>query len=117
MLASIFTKTFTRSGGFIALLCTALLLGAPTASAQSLNDLRASGQVGESHTGYAHARDANVQSIVDSINAKRHKIYSDRAAQQGISPAQVGKVYADQIIAKSPAGTWLLTPSGSWRQK
>jgi len=87
------------------------------AQAQSLNDLKASGKVGEAFDGYTRARDGSVQGTVNSVNAKRQAIYSKRAGEQGISAAQVGRVYASQIIAKAPRGTWILTESGNWQQK
>jgi len=87
------------------------------ASAQSLNDLRASGQIGEAFDGFARARDGSVKATVQSINTKRRSIYSDRAKQQGTSIEQVGKIYAAQIIAKAAPGTWLLMQNGSWKQK
>jgi uncharacterized protein len=87
------------------------------AYAQSLNDLRASGKVGEAFDGYARARDGSVQGQVNAINAKRRAIYNKRASEQGTAPDQVGRVYASQIIAKSPGGTWVLSESGTWRQK
>jgi len=97
-------------------LCSVFGLAAP-AQAQSLNDLKASGKVGEAFDGYARARDGSVQGTVNTVNAKRQAIYSKRAGEQGISAAQVGRVYASQIIAKAPRGTWILTESGNWQQK
>jgi len=97
-------------------LCGVFGLTAP-AKAQSLNELRASGKVGEGYDGYARARDGSVQGTVSAVNAKRRAIYSKRAGEQGISPAQVGRVYASQIIAKSPKGTWILTQAGNWQRK
>lgn len=93
------------------------LFDASTANAQSLDALRDAGKVGEAFDGYARARDASVQSAVDAINAKRREIYQQRAAQQGVSVDQVGKVYAKQIVSKAPVGTWLLKANGSWVQK
>lgn len=87
------------------------------AQAQSLDDLRASGKVGEAFDGYARARDGSVQGTVQQINAKRRDIYQQRASQQGVSTDQVAKVYAKQILSKAPAGTWFLQPNGSWVQK
>ncbi|NVK19521.1 MAG: YdbL family protein [Methylocystaceae bacterium] len=85
--------------------------------AQSLDALRANGQIGEAFDGYARARDGSVQGTVQQINAKRREIYQQRAAQQGVSVDQVSKVYAKQILSKAPAGTWFLQPNGSWVQK
>lgn len=85
--------------------------------ADALDDMRAAGKVGEGYDGFARARDASVQAMVDSVNAKRRAIYAQRASEQGISAAQVGTVYAGKIIAQSPSGTWVLDQNGTWRQK
>ncbi|WP_419798152.1 MAG: YdbL family protein [Terasakiella sp.] len=117
MSALVKANRFWKLSVLVILLGGFLLVGMGQAQAQSLDDLRASGQMGEAFDGYARARAQSVKAIVDDINAKRRTIYQDRAKQQGISAAQVGQVYAAKIIEKAPAGTWLLSADGSWRQK
>ena len=87
--------------------------------AQSLDAVRASGAVGEQFDGYATVRDAgaDVKALVDTVNAKRRGIYEQRAAEQGVSADQVGRVYAEKIMQKAPAGTWFRDESGNWSQK
>lgn len=87
------------------------------ARAQSADALRASGQAGERFDGYMEARDPSVADAVATINAERRAIYQARAAEQGVSPDQVGKVYAQQIIGRVPPGTWLKTEQGQWIRK
>lgn len=88
------------------------------ALAQSLDELRASGVVGERFDGLLVARQSGApQGVIDSVNAKRSTIYADRAKQQGVPPDQVGRVYAQQIMQQAPAGTWFLDEAGNWRQK
>jgi uncharacterized protein YdbL (DUF1318 family) len=92
----------------------------PPAMAQSLDALRASGAVGERHDGLLELRDkgnAAAKKTVTEVNAKRSKVYADRAASEGVEPAQVGKVYAKEILEKAPDGTWFLKPNGAWVQK
>jgi len=102
--------------GALAFAATALMI--PTgARAQSLNDLRASGAVGEGFDGFARARAGSARSTVDAVNDKRKVIYAARAKEKGTAAAQVGRVYAKQIMGKAPAGTWFLQESGSWVQK
>ncbi len=100
---------------------SAFLLAAPPATARSLNDLRASGVVGERFDGFAVIRDAGASSrardTVDTVNARRQKIYARRAGEQGVSPDQVGRVYARRILGKAPAGTWFLAEDGGWSRK
>lgn len=92
------------------------LLPAP-AMAQSLDELRASGKLGERYDGLAVARDPAVAEQVKEINAKRTAIYQQQANKQGVPVAEVGKVYANEIVGQVPAGTWILTADGEWRRK
>ncbi|HJP54553.1 MAG TPA: DUF1318 domain-containing protein [Rhodospirillales bacterium] len=96
-----------------------MVLFTAAADAQSLGDLRASGAAGEGYDGYARVRVAggDVSSVVDAVNAKRRSIYQQRASEQGTTAAQVGRVYAREIFAKVPAGTWLMMESGQWTRK
>ncbi len=100
------------------LFCTLLLvLPDAGANAQSLDDLRAGGQVGERFDGYLEARDGSAQGIVGQINAKRRQEFERIAAEQGISADEVGRVAADKIIGRLPSGAWYLTSGGEWRQR
>ncbi|OEJ63797.1 YdbL family protein [Magnetovibrio blakemorei] len=112
----------TLSRRFVLVATLALMVSALTgmpALAQSLQDLRASGAVGEAFDGYARIRSGAGadQSLVDATNAQRRAIYQKRAQEQGISVDQVGRVYAKAIFDKAPAGDWFLLESGKWVQK
>ncbi|MDF1720196.1 MAG: YdbL family protein [Minwuia sp.] len=98
------------------LLVTALGLG--PATAQSLDALRSSGAVGERYDGLLAARDntAGTRQFVESVNAQRLNIYRERATAQGVSPEQVGRVYAREIRQSAPRGTWFLQDNGAWTQ-
>ncbi len=91
------------------------------AAAQSLDQLRAQGVVGERYDGYAVVRappaSAQAQSFVAGVNAKRRAIYESRAKQQNVTPAAVGQIYAKQIFERAPPGTWFLDASGKWVRK
>ncbi len=102
-----------------AALALALTLAVAPASAQSLDQLRKSGAVGEGFDGMAVARQGggSARAIVDQVNAKRQQIYAKRASQQGVSVDQVGRVYAKSIMGKAPRGTWFRDQSGRWSQK
>jgi len=110
-------RTLLKGCAMLALAGALSFSTASSSLAQSLNDLRANGKVGEAFDGFARARNPNVEGIVLTINKKRRLIYMERAQQQGTDPQQVGAIYADKIIAKSPSGTWLLMRNGSWHQK
>ncbi|MEQ8357609.1 MAG: YdbL family protein [Kiloniellaceae bacterium] len=95
----------------------ALPLLAGPAAAQSLDDLRAAGKIGERYDGFAVARDPNLADKVKEVNDKRRAIYKEQAAKQGVPLEQVGLVYANEILQQVPSGTWVLTVDGEWRQK
>ena len=96
-----------------------LVFAAAPAAAQSLDELRAAGAIGERFDGLAVAReaDAGIRAMVAKVNAKRLEIYDQRAAQESVGVGEVGRVYARQIMQKAPAGTWFLTEGGQWRQR
>jgi uncharacterized protein YdbL (DUF1318 family) len=104
-----------------AILLSAVPMPLSLVMAQSLDELRASGTVGERFDGYAVVRDAgaaaSVKAMVNDINAKRRAIYEERAKAQGVPSEQVGRVYAEQILQKAPSGTWILSADGKWVQK
>lgn len=110
-----------RTMAVLALVLAVFAAAPGPAAAQSLDELRANGVVGERFDGYAVVRDAGagagVKAMVDDINAKRRAIYAERAKAQGVASDQVGRVYAEQILQKAPAGTWFQSPDGKWVQK
>ena len=105
------------------LAATFLLSRAAThaADAPSLDDLRKAGVVGERYDGlvvlHTDNADSAVRSLVESVNAQRREIYEKGAKKQGVSPAEVGKVYALELVQKAPRGTWFLGDDGKWVQK
>lgn len=102
--------------GIMSAILLALSLCSTSAWADSLEDLRASGAIGESYNGYVFARDPAVRAQADAINAQRKAIYQEKAAAQGVNIDQVGKVYAEEIFKKVPAGTWIQV-NGQWLKK
>ncbi len=112
MFARRYSPMVVLAFAFMLALCVASL-----ALAQSADTLRASGQAGERYDGYMQARDPKVAGEVHKINDERHRVYSIRAEQEGVSIGEVGRVFAQQLIEQSPPGTWILTESGQWVQK
>ncbi len=92
-------------------------LSAPPVLAQSLDQLRASGAVGERYDGYAEALQSSAAGMVQQVNAKRRQIYQQTADKEGASVDQIGRVYARQIFAQAPPGTKFLQENGSWVTK
>ena len=103
----------------LVLALVATLTDAP-AQAQSLQDLRASGAVGERYDGLLELRDpgaSGAKRVVNKVNGERRQIYEKDAAAKGVPMTEVGKIYATKIWRKVPNGTWLLDERGGWRQK
>ncbi len=109
-------RNFARA---VVLAATILILGlsAPPVLAQSLNELRASGAVGERYDGYAQALQSGAAGVVQKVNAKRRQFYQKTADEEGASIDQIGRIYARQIFAKVPPGTKFLRENGSWVTK
>jgi len=106
----------------LALVSAAALPGAASlAQDRPLDAPRAAGLVAERYDGYAVVREsgapADVQALVDQVNAERRALYQERAAVEGAPVEEVGKVYARQIMTAAPAGTWFLGEDGNWVQK
>ena len=112
------------AGLAIGLLLTAALILLPAgdlARAGALDDARAQGTVGERFDGFAAIRDPSAspstRKLVEDINAKRRKLYSDVSTREGTTIAAVGRIYARQIVGIVPPGTWMLGENGRWARK
>ena len=104
----------------IALFASSLLASSP-ADARPIDDYRAQGVIAERFDGYVELRAGNApadaRQLVDEVNGKRRALYEQRAKEQGVSAAEVGKVYAPQIMKDAPGGTFFKQPNGSYSQK
>lgn len=91
------------------------------AAAKDLDQYRAEGVIAERFDGYVELRSDNApaeaKQVVQDVNSKRRQVYERRAEEQNVSPASVGKVYAEQILEKAPKGTYFKRSDGSYLQK
>lgn len=115
-------RYFTRFAlfGLVALILSMAGSMSPArADDKQLNDMRAQGVIAERFDGYVMIKNSagGAQAVVDRVNGERRAIYEARAKAQGVTPTEVGQVYAGQIIQKAPKGTWFLAADGSWTQK
>ena len=98
-----------------------LALDAAPAYAQSLDDARAAGYVGERPDGYIGLVDGNAPSwaaqLVDTVNAERLARYQDLAASNGTTVEAVQVVAAQKIIDRLPTGAYYMDAGGAWVQK
>jgi len=102
------------------LMALAMVFAAP-AMADALNDARAAGLVGERPDGLvapvSPSAPANIQSLVQSVNAQRMEKYQQIATQKGVPVEQIGAITAEKIIAKLQPGWYYMDASGNWVQK
>lgn len=108
----------TRSS-FIARIALVLLLALPlAAAAQTLDEFRAEGVIAERFDGYVELRaddaPAAARRLVEEVNAERRTLYRERAESQGVPAEEVGKVYAETIMERAPAGTYFRMPGGHY---
>jgi uncharacterized protein YdbL (DUF1318 family) len=110
-------KLTLRIAAMLLMLCLAAL----PAAAQSLDEAKAEGQVGERIDGYLGVVDANapgdVRAMVDRVNAERRERYAQIAAERGISVQAVAQIAGQKLIARAPGGQYVLGANGQWRQK
>jgi uncharacterized protein YdbL (DUF1318 family) len=110
-------KLTLRLGAVLLMLCLSVL----PAAAQSLDEAKAEGQVGERIDGYVGVVDANapgdVRALVDQVNAERREKYAEIAAGRGTSVQAVAQIAGQKLIARAPSGQYVLGADGQWRQK
>jgi uncharacterized protein YdbL (DUF1318 family) len=102
------------------LLALAMVFSAP-AMADALDDARAAGVVGERPDGLVSPVDpsapANIQSLVQSVNAQRMEKYQQISSQKGVPVEQVGAIAGEKIISKLKPGYKYMDASGNWVTK
>jgi uncharacterized protein YdbL (DUF1318 family) len=97
-----------------------ILAGGALAQGRALDAPRAQGQVAERYDGYAMVRGnvpASVRNLVNRVNAERRAVYQRQAKSRNVPVDAVGKIYAKEIFANAPRGTWFLQQSGKWTRK
>jgi uncharacterized protein YdbL (DUF1318 family) len=114
-----FPKTWLRTVLAALVLCTILPW---SAFADSLDDARAAGLVGERPDGYVDFVTPNptpdLRNLVDSINAQRRKIYEKLAGEKGVPAEEVGALAAEKTISQRlKPGWYYLNSSGQWVKK
>ncbi|HEY3149592.1 MAG TPA: YdbL family protein [Dongiaceae bacterium] len=102
------------------LMALAMTFAAP-AMADSLDDARAAGLVGERPDGLvapvSPTAPADIQSLVQSVNAQRMEKYQQIATQKGVPVEQIGAIAGEKIIGKLKPGLYYMDASGNWVQK
>ncbi|HEX9446332.1 MAG TPA: YdbL family protein [Dongiaceae bacterium] len=101
---------------------TALTMLALPALAETLDGARAKGLIGERPDGYVGAVNgaapADIQTLIDNINAQRRAKYQDIAKQKGVPVEQIGALTAEKIIRENlQPGWYYMDGSGNWIKK
>ncbi len=98
-----------------------LCLSALPAAAQSLDQAKAAGQVGERIDGYVGVVEANapgnIRKLVDQVNAERKAKYAEIAKDRGTSVDAVAQIAGQKLIERTAKGGYVMGANGKWRQK
>ncbi|MCR9106211.1 MAG: YdbL family protein [Gammaproteobacteria bacterium] len=102
---------------WLAVAVIAMLAAAPVAALE-LSQAKDNGSVGETSSGYLAAvkPSAEVNALVESINAQRKAHYQKIAKENGIALDAVEMRAGKKAIEKSSPGAYINTGDG-WRQK
>lgn len=90
------------------------------AQAQTADDLKDAGKIGETAEGYLAAVNTlspAEQAAMDEINSKRKTVYTRLAREQGVSVSDVAKLTAEKLVAKAPSGQMIRDGFGTWVKK
>ncbi|MED5260989.1 MAG: YdbL family protein [Myxococcota bacterium] len=102
-------------------LCLLLLIPlASTALADSLDQAKAAGHVGEQADGYLGTppgAPASASALAAEINAKRKARYQAIAAKNGTGVSVVAKLAGQKLTARAPSGQYIRNSAGTWQKK
>ncbi len=105
------------------LVALTFMLGLGSAAfAMDLDSAKAQGLVGEQQNGYiglvTTSPSSDVETLVNDINARRRAAYQNVAAQTaGAKLADVEKLAAVKLIARTPSGQMVQDANGKWVKK
>ncbi|MGH8223144.1 MAG: YdbL family protein [Woeseiaceae bacterium] len=98
-----------------------LTLAMQTAWAIDIGTAKAQGLVGESNTGYLAAvktpASAEVQALIDDVNARRKAEFENTAKKTGATVEQVRVRFYELAVQKTAPGHYYQDASGAWKKK
>lgn len=86
----------------------------------SISEAKQRGLVGETLTGYLAAvvkDNAEVNSLVTSINQAREQKYAEIAQSNQLKTEQIAKIAGEKLIDGAKEGEYVLGINGRWTQK
>tara|TARA_R110002072_G_scaffold73205_2_gene174509 strand:- start:91 stop:426 length:336 start_codon:yes stop_codon:yes gene_type:complete len=104
----------------IALAAVLVMTLTVNAFALDLGAAKGQGLVGERPDGYlgaVAAGRADVQALVNDINAQRRTKYQDIAQKRGTTLAAVEQFVGQKLISRAGPGEYVMTPGGQWVRK
>jgi uncharacterized protein len=111
----------TRLARVLAITLLSFYCAALPAFAQSLDQSKAAGLVGEKVDGFLAVVDADapaeVRAMVDRVNAERRAKYAEIANKQNAPMDAVAKIAGQKLVERAPSGQYVLGADGQWRQK
>ncbi|MFD1623228.1 YdbL family protein [Azospirillum griseum] len=115
-------RWFTRWLTPCRVVCAALVLLAsgPSLAQDALSAAKAAGQMGERPdglVGVVPGAPGAVTTLAAEINAQRLARYLEIARGNGTALDKVQAVAGEQLIARTPTGQFIMTPSGAWQRK
>lgn len=110
-----------RRYGIAALAITFLVSSAAAASADSLDDAKSAGYIGEQRNGMLGLVDSkapsDVKALVETVNAKRKDAYAAIAKKNGTSLSTVAALAGEKAIEKTRPGNYIQNAAGGWEKK
>jgi uncharacterized protein YdbL (DUF1318 family) len=97
------------------------LLFALPASAQSLDQAKAAGEIGERVDGYVGAvggsPSGQIRALVDKVNDERKAQYAKIAKDRGASVDAVAQIAGKKLVERTAKGGYVMGANGKWQQK
>lgn len=98
-----------------------MLLSIPAAFAQTLDEAKASGLIGEKSDGYIGlvqgTAPAAVEALVENVNRQRRERYEQIARENGITISQVAQLAYARAVEATRSGNYIEDSSGRWVRK
>lgn len=98
-----------------------MLISMPAALAQSLDEAKATGLIGEKRDGYIGLVQGSappaVVSLVEDVNRQRRERYQQIAQENNISVEQVAQLAFNKAVEATRSGHFLEDANGRWVRK
>lgn len=98
-----------------------MLLSVPAAFAQTLDEAKASGLVGEKSDGYIGlvqgSAPAAIEQLVEDVNRQRRERYEQIARENGITISQVAQLAYARAVEATRSGNYIEDANGRWVRK